>query len=108
MSQHNATLELLSKLKTEMPELWQQAEVVGNWVWLEFNVAPLKSVREKMRELGFHWNHVRRLWQHPCGVSSDRSRHDPRVKYPVIPATALEMKEATASAQPPVRIAKEY
>ena len=23
-----------------MPEIWGQAEVVGRWVWLEFNVAP--------------------------------------------------------------------
>src|SRR5262245_4730744 len=69
MIHHRATLELLSKLKTEMPEIWKPAEVVGNWVWLSFTVPPLQEIREKLKELGFHWNHNRRCWQHPCGAS---------------------------------------
>ncbi len=48
------TLALLDKLKTEMPELWGQAQVVGKWVWLEFNVPPMQEVRSKLKELGFH------------------------------------------------------
>src|SRR5262245_28948022 len=39
------TLELLEKLKTQMPEIWGQAEVVGQWVWLEFATPPLHEVR---------------------------------------------------------------
>ena len=30
------TLALLDRLKTNMPEIWSQAQVVGKWVWLEF------------------------------------------------------------------------
>ncbi len=100
------TLALLGRLKTEMPELWGQAEVVGRWVWLEFNVAPQKQIRGKLRELGFHWNRERKCWQHPCGVPTERSRHDPREKYPVVPATAMEMRETMAA--PVLRPAKEY
>ena len=101
------TLSLLARLKTEMPEIWGQADVVGKWVWLEFNVAPARDIRSKLKELGFHWNRLRKCWQHPCGAPTERSRHDPRGKYPVIPATSLELKEAMA-ASPPQRHAKEY
>ena len=102
-----STLELLAKLKTQMPEIWGQAEVVGKWVWLEFSVAPLKEVRAKLKELGFHWNRDRQCWQHPCGNSRARSSRDPRSVYPVIPATALQLHEALAG-QKPIPPAKEY
>jgi DNA repair protein RadC len=107
MIQHQATLELLSKLKTEMPELWDIAEVVGKWVWLEFNVAPLKEVRDKLKELGFHWNHTRHCWQHPCGAASTHSGRDPRSKYEVVPASTLELRE-TAAPLAASKSAKEY
>src|SRR6266403_1017774 len=111
MTEQNAsmssTLALLGRLRTEMPEIWGQAEVVGRWVWLEFNVAPEKQVRGKLKELGFHWNGQRRCWQHPCGIPTEHSRHDPREKYQVIPATAMELQDAVATALPP-RLAKEY
>lgn len=101
------TLELLAKLKSQMPEIWQQTEVVGRWLWVEFNIAPAKEVRDKLKELGFHWNHVRRLWQHPCGVARGHSSRDPRGLYPVVPATALELKETPAGAKT-IHPAKEY
>jgi len=99
------TLSLLERLKTEMPEIWDQAQVVGKWVWLEFNVPPLATVRTKLKELGFHWNRERTCWQHPCGISRPRSSHDPKDKYPVVPATALEMNDAPST---PRAIAREY
>ena len=103
------TLALLEKLKSQMPEIWNQAEVVGKWVWLEFNVAPAKIVREKLKELGFHWNHVRKCWQHPCGVPRGRSGGDPRGLYPVVPAPAFELKETVGSSPSPrIMPAKEY
>jgi len=112
MTEQNAslssTLALLGRLKTEMPEIWGQAEVVGRWVWLEFNVAPEKPVRGKLRELGFHWNPDRRCWQHPCGSSTPRSRHDPKEKYQVIPASQMVLNETMTPALPPPRTAKEY
>ncbi|OHA21689.1 MAG: hypothetical protein A2849_02190 [Candidatus Taylorbacteria bacterium RIFCSPHIGHO2_01_FULL_51_15] len=81
-----------------MPEIWSQAEVVGQWVWLEFNIAPEKCVRTKLKALGFHWNGHRKCWQHPCGVRSERSSRDPRDKYEVTPASALPLNEFTPGA----------
>ena len=95
------TLALLDKLKSEMPELWGQAQVVGKWVWLEFNVPPLREIRANLKKLGFHWNGQRKCWQHPCGVPRHRSGGDPRSYYQVTPASDLEMKDAP-------RTAKEY
>ena len=101
------TLALLGRLKTEMPEIWGQAAVVGKWVWLEFNVPPEKQVRSKLKELGFHWNRERQCWQHPCGAPIGRSRHDPKDKYEVVPATAMGLNDAMpgTAAQ---RVAKEF
>jgi hypothetical protein len=90
------TIELVQKLKTQMPEIRSQAEVVGRWVWLEFNIPPAPEVRGKLKELSFHWNHKRPCWHPPCGAPSAPSRHDPRAKYPVTPATALELNETMA------------
>ena len=87
------TLALLDRLKTEMPEIWGEAQVVGKWVWLEFSMPPAPTVRSKLKELGFHWNSGRKCWQHPCGVSKGRSSRDPRGTYPVVSAAALEMRE---------------
>ncbi|MCI0563171.1 MAG: hypothetical protein MN733_32230, partial [Nitrososphaera sp.] len=77
------TVALLDRLKRQMPEIWDQAQVVGKWIWLEFHIAPSQAVRAKLKEFGFHWNHKRKCWQNPCGVSSARSSGDPRDKYPV-------------------------
>jgi hypothetical protein len=96
------TLTLLNTLKSEMPEIWQEAEVVGDWVWLEFNVAPEKEVRDNLRKLGFHWNRDRKCWQHPCGVPSERSSRNPKSTYGVVPAAQFGLNEAAlAYAAPP-------
>jgi hypothetical protein len=100
----SSTLALLNRLKSEMPEVFQQAEVVGRWVWLEFNVPPLQEIRAKLKELGFHWNRQRKCWQHPCGVHRTRSGGDPRLAYPVIPATEMALNDAPLIPKP----AKEY
>jgi len=97
------TLDLLGRLGREMPEVFEQALVVGKWVWLEFNVAPVKPIREKLKELGFHWNAGRKCWQHPCGLPTERSIRDPRSYYQVIPATDMALNDATAAPA-----AKEY
>ena len=39
-----------------MPEVFEQDRVVGEWVWLEFNVAPVKPIPDKLKERGFHCN----------------------------------------------------
>jgi DNA repair protein RadC len=94
------TLALLGKLKTEMPEIWDQAQVVGQWVWLEFNIPPLQQVRATLKKLGFHWNGGRKCWQHPCGLSRPRSGRDPKGVYPVIPATAIALNETPTGPRP--------
>jgi len=100
------TLALLDRMKTEIPEVWDQTQVVGRWIWLEFNIPPLKQVRAKLKALGFHWNSLRKCWQHPCGISRARSENDPRDVYPVVAASALQLNE---TALKPSKInAKEY
>jgi len=100
------TLALLDRLKTDMPEIWSQAQVVGKWVWQEFTIPPLKEVRAKLKELGFHWNAGRKCWHQPCGVCRARSGRDARVVYPVVPATAMELNETPG--KPGVITSKEY
>jgi len=98
-------LTLLERLKTEMPEIWSQAQVVGTWVWMEFNVPPLKEVRDKLKKLGFHWNAGRKCWQHPCGAQRAQTARDPKSVYPVVPATEVEIKEEN---KPKILTSKEY
>ncbi len=104
MSENSAssteTFALLERLKKEMPELWDQALVVGKWVWLEFSMPPLPEIRSKLRDLGFQWNKGRKCWQHPCGTPKGRSGRDPRSTYQVLPASALEVHDVAAMPQP--------
>ena len=93
------TLALLDRLKTQMPELWGQAQVVGKWVWLEFTCPPLRNIRSQLKELGFHWNGPRKCWQHPCGIPRPRRSGDPRSYYEVKPASELEVKDAPPAEQ---------
>jgi hypothetical protein len=102
----DSALALLDRMKSELPEVWDRAEVVGKWVWLEFNVAPLQEIRGKLRALGFHWNGRRKCWQNPCGVPGSRSGKDPKAMYPVVPASALEIKETPVA--PNVISTKEF
>jgi hypothetical protein len=95
----NKTLALLDTLKTEMPGIWSEAQIVGKWVWLEFNIPPEREIRTRLKELGFHWNGLRKCWQHPCGVSRPRLKGDPRSYYEVKPASALAMNDAPFSAK---------
>lgn len=99
MQNSDTTLALLARLQAELPEIWGQAEVVGKWVWLEFNVAPDKEVRANLKRLGFHWNKERKCWQHPCGHSTMRSGRDPRSYYEVTPATAMALNDAPLTAK---------
>jgi DNA repair protein RadC len=88
-----STLDLLDRMKTEVPELWGQAQVVGKWVWLEFNITPADEVRNQLKTFGFHWNRERRCWQHPYGMSRPKSSGDPRNYFEVRPASALQLNE---------------
>lgn len=76
------TAKLLALLERETPKFFDLAEVVGKWVWIEFTEKQPAAVTRVLAELGFHWNNVRKAWQHPCGMYRDRSvNFDPRRKY---------------------------
>ena len=75
------TQALLSLLRTEAPRFYPLAEVVGKWVWIQFADKQPPEVTRVLAQLGFHWNHKRQLWQHPCGPVTDGSPEDPREKY---------------------------
>ena len=63
------TLNLLERLARVMPEVIDRDQLLGKWVWLEFNVAPVKPFRDKLKDLGFHWNAGRKCCQHPIFTS---------------------------------------
>jgi hypothetical protein len=76
------TDRLLDVLRTETPNFFDLAEVVGKWVWIQFSDKQPPTVTSVLAELGFHWNNKRQSWQHPCGQYRDkRATFDPRQKY---------------------------
>ena len=76
------TDKLLSLLRREAPKFFELAEVVGKWVWIQFDGKQPVTVTAVLSELGFHWNGKRQSWQHPCGQYRDkRATFDPRSKY---------------------------
>jgi hypothetical protein len=76
------TDKLLSLLRRETPKFFELAEVVGKWVWIQFDGKQPVTVTAVLSELGFHWNSKRQSWQHPCGIFRDQSAPiDPRKKY---------------------------
>jgi len=76
------TGKLLEILQDEAPSFWHLAEVVGNWVWIQFKEKQPREVTTVLSQLGFHWNNTRQAWQHPCGQFSRKpSAYDPRDKY---------------------------
>ena len=76
------TENLLVLLRNEAPRFWELAEVVGKWVWIQFERKQPVGVTAALSQLGFHWNNTRQTWQHPCGVFCDGvSPIDPRRKY---------------------------
>ena len=73
---------LLSVLHRDAPRFFKRAEVVGKWVWIQFDRKQPGKVTAVLSQLGFHWNRTRQTWQHPCGLFRDGStRKDPRAKY---------------------------
>ena len=76
------TERLLALLRREMPKFFELAEVVGKWVWIQFDGKQPVTVTAVLSELGFHWNNKRQSWQHPCGEYRDkRGTVDPHQKY---------------------------
>src|SRR5580698_3403887 len=77
-----ATEKLLALLRSETPNFFELAEVVGKWVWIQFSDKQPPTVTRVLAELGFHWNNTRQAWQHPCGtIVEERADYDPRKRY---------------------------
>lgn len=76
------TEKLLALLRRETPRFFELAEVVGKWVWIQFNDKQPSQVTMILSELGFHWNNTRQTWQHPCGTALiEAATYDPRKRY---------------------------
>jgi len=71
----------LNLLRREAPRIFGRAECVGCWVWIHFEQRQPRTVTSVLSQLGFHWNHHRQCWQHPCGCFTSSTRKDPRDKY---------------------------
>ena len=81
-NQRLKTDRLLALLRKETPNFFALAEVVGQWVWIQFADKQPPTVTSVLAELGFHWNRKRQSWQHPCGMFRDLpAPFDPRQKY---------------------------
>ena len=82
------TAKLLALLESDAPMFHETAEIVGRWVWVEFEDKQPVTVTRTLAELGFHWNRLRQAWQHPCGIYRDRrAMIDPRYRYGSYAAT---------------------
>jgi hypothetical protein len=75
------TEKLLALLQANAPRFFEVAEVVGEWVWIQFSDKQPSEVTRVLAELGFHWNNRRQYWQHPCGTIPERADYDPRERY---------------------------
>ena len=75
------TDSLLNLIRREAPQFWDMAEVVGKWVWIQFEGKQPRQITASLSQLGFHWNNKRQVWQHPCGTIAESSHYDPRRKY---------------------------
>jgi len=76
-----STPKVLDLLYYEAPRLWELAEVVGKWVWIQFDDRQPRQITAALSQFGFHWNRKRHVWQHPCGQFVTGSVQDPRQKY---------------------------
>jgi hypothetical protein len=76
------TEKVLALLRSDAPRFYEIAEVVGNWVWVQFSDKQPPTITSVLAELGFHWNNTRQVWQHPCGtIRWERAAFDPRKRY---------------------------
>lgn len=75
------TKRVIALLRSEAPDFFNLAEVVGRWVWIQLKDKQPREVTSALSELGFHWNKQRQTWQHPCGQWISRKPADPRTKY---------------------------
>ena len=85
MNRGLSTEAVLNCLRTELPNQYELAEVVGKWIWLEVSPARKPMLAKVLWSLGFHWNQRRGVWQHPCG------RFDPLGSHPTDPPRQVSL-----------------
>ena len=83
------TYKVVREILFRKPELRYNFEIVGKWVWCNFDEKPSEEIRSFLTQQGFRWNKRRQVWQNPCGISSKASNGNPKAKYPVFPLSEL-------------------
>lgn len=74
---------------------FDNAEVVGRWVWLSFPDKPSKEIRKELKAFGFRWINKRQRWAHNCGHYCRAGQGDPRYKYGAVPVGEINLDEQT-------------
>lgn len=82
-SENAKQVEVIHAVRGYKPELVSSCYAVGAWIWAEFPQRLSIEEVNFLKQLGFRWNKVRRVWQNACGVKTRRSAGDPRAKYGV-------------------------
>ncbi len=58
---------MLALLRNEAPDFFHLAQIVGQWVWIQFPDRQPPTITARLAEFGFHRKNKRQCWQHPCG-----------------------------------------
>ncbi len=69
------------------------ADVVGRWVWIQFDSKPDADTRTLLKAAGFRWVKARMQWAHNCGYHSRKGKGNPRWKYGSVPVSAITRDE---------------
>ena len=75
------TEQVLDLLQRRLRRAYELAEIVGQWVWVQFSERQPREITAELSQLGFHWNNQRQAWQHPCGHFTTGTQRDPRATY---------------------------
>ena len=82
IQEENAKLvEVIQTLRNHNPKLVRSCYAVGAWLWAEFQERLSQEEVNFLKQTGFRWNPVRKVWQNACGVKARHSAGDPRQKY---------------------------
>lgn len=93
VSSMRGMVDVLADLKNNRPDIWDQVDLVGRWLWVYFDGKPDVATLDYMKNSGFRWNRKRACWQHSCGVVSRHSHGDPRTHYGSVAANRIDEKQ---------------
>ena len=82
--ENSKQIEIIEAVKNFNPEFIKNCYAVGLWVWAEFEQTLSQEELTFLKEIGFRWNPLRKVWQNSCGLKKFRSSSDPRLKYQVV------------------------